>query len=365
MKELIFNGRVTMSSSSSLVTMKVDILKYESQLEIRLIDTTNIFTLFVCTITQSDFYVLKRDQDILVDYDRFVQIIVSLFYSLSVNKLAATFNNCILRFIETGEFRNICKLELKFTKPEELQFKKYLSDLLLRMENDNVKLVKENSMFRDKCINGDREWKEKIEYLETETRECKRRMELQGRDLAIAEGNLEKKDEEISKLSERLFSMENENTQMKYEIEAFRKENSESYKELLKKKEIEWEECLKEIRTANEIIKKMRKEKDGLEEQNKIYLKRKEKECSKFEELQTKYNSITKKYKEIEDKYRQLKDENRMKNSKLEELESTNRGLLRNLENTQNVYNHFFSKKVEDQMDNYSDGFSIHPESPN
>ncbi len=372
MNETIFNGKVTLSSNSSLLTMKVDIIKYDAQMEIRLIDTSNIFTLFVCTITRSDFYILKRDQDILVDYERFTQIIVSLFYSLSIDKLSGNFVNNTLRFIETVEFRNICKLELKFTKPEETQYKRYLSDLLQRMENDNLKLLKENAMLREKCIKGDREIKEKIAYIEAESREYKRRMELQGRDLGVAEEQIEKKEEEIAKLSNRLFEMENENTQMKYEIDNYRKDNRESYRDMLKKKEGELEESLKEIRTANEIIKKIKAEKEALDEYKKNHIRKKEKDALRYEELEKKYNGLARKYKELEEKYRQIREDNKEKSARLSELEATNKGLLRNLESTQNVYNHFFCKKVDtkidsksDKIDNYSDGFSIQPESPN
>ena len=364
MQETLFNGRATFTAGASVITAKVDIIKYDSYVEIRLIDTSNVFTLFVCTITQSDFYILKRDQDILVDYERFVHILVNLFHSLSISKLSATFNDGVLRFIENGEFRNICKLELKFTKPEEGQYKRYLADLLSRMENDNVKLIKENALLRDKCVNGDREMREKMRYLEADATERKRRSEMQNSDYLALESKYAAREEEFSRISGRLFSLENDNSQLKYELEKYQKDNSQSFKELLKAKETELENSLKEIRVANEIIRKMKEENAELRDYKAESLKNIQKGTDKSEELSEKCASLGKKYKGLEEKYRALKDEAKARATRLEELESQNKGLTKKLENAQNVYNHFYSKKVEEGNDNYSDTFSLRPESP-
>lgn len=364
MAESMFNGKVTLTAGASLITVKVDIIKHETYVEIRLIDTSNIFTLFVCSITQSDFYIMKRDQDILVDYERFVHILVNLFHSLSTSRLSATFNDGVLRFIENSEFRNICKLEIRFLKPEEGQYKRYLADLLARMENDNIKLIKENSILRDKCLNGDRELREKVRYLESEGLECKRRMDLQSKDFGLLEAKYSSREEEMARMSSRIFSLENENSQLKYELEKYQKDNSQSYRELLKAKEDELEASLKEVNVANEIIRKIRQENSDLKEHKLEKLNKVQKEVDKNEELSEKLAAMSKKYKSLEEKYKVLKDDNKNKTARVQELEASNKGLAKNLENAQNVYNHFRSKKVEDQEDNYSDTFSLRPESP-
>ena len=73
---------------------------------------------------------------------------------------------------------------------------------------------------------------------------------------------------------------------------------------------------------------------------------------------------MNRKYKALEDKYKNVKDELKIKSIKLDELENSNKSLSKRLENAQNVYNHFYMKKVEDNPDNFSDNFSIRPESP-
>lgn len=364
MYESIFNGKVCLATAAAQITVKVDILKYETFVEIRLIDTSNIFTLFVCTVSQSDFYILKREQDLLVDYERFVHILVSLFHSLSTSRLTAVFNDGVLRFIENSEFRNICKLELKFTKPEETQYKRYLGDLLARMENDNIKLIKENAVLRDRCLKGDHELREKIRYLESEAAECRRRMELQAQDCAQMEARHGAREEEIARVSSRVFALENENTQLKYDLEKYQKDNSQSYKELLRAKEDELEASLKEVRIANEIIKKIRQENAELREEKTGGLGRLQKEVDRNTEATDKLAALTKKHKTLEEKYRSLKEESRGWKTRLEELEAANKNLGKRLENAQNVYNHFYSKKVDDANDNYSDTFSLRPESP-
>lgn len=364
MHESMFSNKITLTTPQGLNTVKVDITKTESSVEIRLIDTSNIFSLFVCSISSSDFYILKRDQDILVDYDRFVQILVNLFHGTSTNKYTATFGDCLLRFIENSEFRNICKLELKFSKPEESQFRRYLGDLISRMEGDNIKLIKENSVLRDRCVNGDRDLRDKMRFLESENTELRRRYELLSKDQAALEARFGSKDDELSRMSNKIYVLESENTQLRYELEKYQRDNAPSYKEQLRTKEDETEELSKEISTANELIKKLRQENSELKSFKTDNLAGVQKEVDRNGELSEKVRDLEKRLASIESKYKRAKEENREKTQKIEELLESNRILAKKLENAQNVYSHFFSKKVEDHSDNFSDTFSLRPESP-
>lgn len=365
MQESLFSGKVTLTTQSGLSSVKVDIARFEDRAEIRLIDSSNIFSLFICSIGRSDFYALKRDQDILVEYDRFMQILPGLFHGLSTNKFTAIFNDGILRIMENSEFRNVCKLELKFLKPEETQYKRYLGDILSRMENDNIKLIKENSILRDKCINGDRELKDKIRYFESENLDLKRRIDLIGRDFSGLESKCVSKEEEISRLSNKIFNLEGENSQLRYDLEKYQKDNSESYRDQLRAKEDELNERLKDLTTANEIIRKLKSENTELKNFKTEQLTKVQTEADKTAEISDRYESLNKKHQALESKYKKLKEEERMKLSKIEELENSNKSLSKRLETAQNVYNHFYSKKVEENnIDNYSDTFSLRPESP-
>lgn len=364
MHESLFNNKVTLSTPSGLSSVKVDISKSDTGIEARLIDTSNIFSLWVCSISSSDFYILKRDQDILVDYDRFIQVLVNLFHGAATGRYTASFNDGVLRFIENSEFRNICKLELKFTRPEETQYRRYLGDLVGRMEADNIKLIKENAILRERCVTGDQAIKDKARFLEQENSELRRRGEHMQKDLAMLGEKERIKDEEIAKLSSRIYAVEEENGQLRYEVERYERENSVSVREQLKRREAELDEMKKEIDTANEIIKKLRAENSELREfrQKKEDINRKETE--KRTELEEKLEEAERKLSHIEAKYKKMKEEAREKGNKAEELTEMNKVLMKRLENAQNVYNHFYSKKIDDQGENYSDTFSLRPESP-
>jgi len=364
MHESMFSNKITLTTPTGLNTVRVDIIKGESYVEIRLIDTSSIFSLYVCSITSSDYYIIKRDQDILVDYDRFVQVLINLFHGTASNKYSATFNDGVLRFIENCEFRNICRLELKFNKPEEAQFKRYLGDLLGRMESDNIKLIKENSILRDRCMNGDRELKEKIRFLESENTEIRRRYELVSKDQSLLEGKLGSKEEEIARLTNKIYCLENENSQLRYELEKFQRENSLSYKEQLKTKESQVEEITKEMATANDLIKRLRQENLELKEYKKSTLASTQRESEMVDELREKIEELSKKLTHSEAKYKKVKEENKEKTQKIDNLLEQLKNTSKRLENAQNVYNHFYSKKVDDHADNFSDTFSLRPESP-
>lgn len=364
MHESLFNNKITLSTPSGLTPVKVDMIKTELGVEVRLIDTTNVFSLWTYTLTSSDFYILKRDQDILVDYERFIQILVNLFHGVSTSKYTAYFNEGVLRFIENLEFRNICKLELKFVKPEETQYRRYLGDLMGRMEGDNIKLIKENSILRDRCINGDQNLKEKIRFLEQDNVELRRRLDLIQKDFSIVQEKASSKEEEVAKMSSRMYALDNENAQLRYEIERHQRDNSASFKDQLKSKENELDELNREMNTANEIIKKLRQENADLKQFKSENLSAVQREADRNEEITLKLEDVTKKMNQLETKHKKLKEDVKEKTQRIEELNEMNRILTKRLENAQNVYNHFYSKKVEDHPDNFSDTFSLRPESP-
>lgn len=364
MQESLFNSKITLSTPTGLSPVKVDITKTEMGVEIRLIDTSNIFSLWTYTLTSSDFYILKRDQDILVDYDRFIQVLVNLFHGVSTARYSAVFNEGLLKFIENTEFRNIVKLELKFSKPEESQYRRYLGDIISRMESDNVKLIKENSLLRDRCRNGDRELREKVSYMETETVKLRRMLEMSQQECRSVQEHAGGREEEITRLTNKIYSLENENAQLRYEVERYQRDNSVSIKEQLRTKESEMEELSKEISTANEIIRKLRQENGDLKQFKTNNLESVQKEADRNEELSVKMEEAQKKMAQLEGKYKKLKEEVKEKTQKIDELSENNKMLTRRLENAQNVYNHFYSKKIEDHTDNFSDNFSLRPESP-
>lgn len=364
MSDLLFNNKIQLSTTQGLTSVKADIVKTDSSVEIRLIDTSNLFSLYTCSITSSDFYILKRDQDILVDFDRFIPILVNLFHGVQNSKYSATFNDNLLRFIENSEFRNICKLELKFSKPEENQFRKYLGDVISRMENDNVKLIKENSILRDRCINGDRELKDKFRYLESERDDLKRRLDLITKDFSMIQSKASSKEDEFIRISNRMYSLENENAQLKYDLEKYQTNNSISYKDQLNQREDEIETLRREIDNLTDQLKKVRQDNLELKDYKTGNLSQLQIEVDKNEKLQDKLEEALKKFMSSDGKIKKLKDENKEKSIKIEELTNNVKNLTKKLENAQNVYGHFYSRKVDDRVDAFSDTFSLRPESP-
>ncbi|KAM0679968.1 hypothetical protein GINT2_001910 [Glugoides intestinalis] len=364
MHESLFNNKITLCTSSGLSPVKVDIVKTESGVEIRLIDTSNLFSLWTYNLTSSDFYLLKKDQDILVDYDRFIHVLINLFHGAASSRYSASFNDGVLRFIENTEFRNICKLELKFCKPDESHYRRYLGDLIARMENDNIKLIKENAVLRDRCMSGDQAQREKMKFVECDNAELRRRLEIIQKEFGSMQESVAQKENEISKLSGRMYSIDNENSQLRYEVEKYQRENSTTLREQVKNKEEELEELSKELSTANEIIKKLRQENNELKHFKNENVTTTQKEAQRNEELNSKLEELVKKLAQTEVKYKKLKEEAKERTRKIEELNEINRTLNKRLENAQNVYNHFYSKRVEDHPDNLSDTFSLRPESP-
>lgn len=373
MRESIFSGRIPISSPNEDIPwqMKCDITRREDKLEIRLIDIKDLFSFFVCTISSGDFYLLKREQDIRVDFETFIRKTVEMFHSLTRNKLIGMFNRETNKFIflERNDFKNIIRLELKFTKPEELHYKRYLSDLIYRMETDNIKLIKENNFLKEQCKNGDIEMSEKIKFLEMDLREGERRSNNLMKELGALEEKYMKKSNAFDSLEKENYEMRDDLKKLSYEMEKIK--DNENKITLHNRK-------VNELTIAN---KKLEDKISDLEEMNKLLEEEIEGLKKNYEEkreeskeikstnirMKKEYEEIKIKYKEMDEQYKLLKNASKNNESKLKELENENKILKKQLENTHSVYHHFYNKSNNKDVSPESDESvfnTVRPESP-
>ncbi|ADM10975.1 uncharacterized protein Eint_011130 [Encephalitozoon intestinalis ATCC 50506] len=373
MRESIFTGKIPISCPNEEIPwqMKCDIVRSDDEIEIRLIDTRDIFTFYFSTISPGDFYVMKREQDIIVDYERFVSILVKMFHSLHSGKLRGLFSKETNKFlfVEKDDFRNIIRLELKFSKPDETHYKMYLGDMIGRMESDNVRLIKENGMLRDKCKNGEKEVRDRIRYLEEEVSASQKKIDKLYKENEMLSENNNSRKEEVDRLSNRVYDLEKENGRLQYDLDKLKLQDVKNSGLVERAQEIEDEnKTLKEeLNTANGIIRKynddmaqMKSTINGNEEASKDLRLNNKKYKAEIEDLK-------KKMKGMEEKMKKMKEELKAKESRLKDLETENIGLVKKLENAQSVYSHFYNKNIENPTSlNYSDNesiFSIAPES--
>jgi spindle assembly abnormal protein 6 len=374
MREPIYTGRVPISSTHEDVPslMKCDIQKMDSRLEIKLIDTKDVFSFYICTISSGDFSITKREQGIKVDFDKFIRIVVEFFHDLSRNKLIGIYNKETNKFsfVEKNEFRNIVKLELKFSKPDESYYRKYLADVISRMETDNIKLVKENSLIKEQCRNSEREIREKLKYLECDYNDAQRRVEKLYKENKMLSDECSEKSIEIEKYKNKIMTFEKEISNLQYEVEKRKLQDvkNESLNSRIEELMKENDGMEKEIETANDIIKKMkedlkeaRKSNSSLEEEIKDI----KEDGSKIKKER---ENLNKKVRTMDDKLKGLEEELKDRHGRIRTLEQENSALTKKLENAQSVYSHFYSKNIENTPLVHSESNSvyseIHPESP-
>lgn len=374
MRESIFSGRIPITSTNEDIPwqMKCDITRRDDKLEIRLIDIKDLFSFFVCSISSGDFYLIKREQDIRVDFETFIRKTVEMFHQLTRHKLIAVFSreNYKFTFLEKNDFKNIVRLELKFTKPDELHYKRYLSDLIFRMENDNIKLIKENNFLREQCKNGDLEMTEKIKFLEMDLRESERRNSNLVKELGALEEKYLKKCNDLDFLERENSEMKDDFKKITIEFDRFKESEQKSVLHNRKVSELTIEN------------KKLEDKLSDLEEVNKILEEENEKLKGNFDEkrgeskelkstnikLKKELEELKERFKEIDDKYRVLKGSSKNIESKLKDLENENKILKKKLENSQNLYHHFYNKNKQQNPTPDSDesliNDTVRPESP-
>lgn len=362
MAQSLFTDKLSIFCDKGVTNMKVDVIKHETYIEIRLIENDNIFTLFTCEITESDYHIYKNEQNLRVNYDRFIPILVGMLHKVKLN---AEYNinlvqkgdkQILMQFVEQDDFKNIVKLELMLKKPDEFQYRKYLGDLLSRMEKDNVTLIKENKILREKAIKGDQDKISRIKYLEIENVEIKKRLELMNEELNSIEYKYNAEREEFYSDKSKLNELQKINAQLTYEMESYKKSN---YKEKLEEQEKETNRWKNKIDETEEKYKNVLSELDEM--------KRSKRKLEK--DLETEYGAklsvdeIKSKLAHLEVRMKTYKTESKERKEKIDQLQSENKSLVKKLENAQNVYNHFLKTKVEDN-DNVGN-YSFEPENPN
>lgn len=372
MREIIFNSRIPVSyqNDDSPSSLKAEILRAGDRIEIRLINTRNLFSFHVASISSGDFYMLKREQDIRVDFETFIKKLVEMFHYISKGDLVGVFQDQKFSFVERNEFRNIVRFELKFVKPEEVEYKRYLADVVGRLEADNVRLVRDNMQMKERIRCGDRESQGRIKALESDYCEAQEKIEKLYREIDRLEREKSQKDEEMSKIRSDNKRVEAEASDLRRELEKRKVNDVKNEGLVLRLEETERlnENLEKEISIANGIIKKLKSENRNLKdklESNEVEItetkKYKSKAKKEIDELKRTNRAVEEKCSKLKENV--LKLENNLKNA-----EEEKHALMKKLENAQNVYSHFYTKNNDEesvQQSEINSGISsIQPESP-
>lgn len=373
MRESIFSGRIPLTSPNEEIPwqMKCDIVRHEDRIEIRLIDIRDLFSFYICSISSGDYYILKREQDIRVDFETFVRKIVEMFHVLSRNRLQAVFSKDGNRFlfIERNDFKNIVRLELKFVKPEEVHYKRYLSDIIYRMESDNIKLIKENSFLKEQCKTGDRELRDKIRYMEMDLKENEKKISGLYRELGNLEEKYLSKSVENDKLIKKNVEYEKELSKLSYELEKIklRETKNEATSRTVN-------ELSAECKRLSDRLHELEDENKQLEDEIRRTRDSSESRARENREVRSSNSKIKKELEELRERFRGMEEKTKSAKqslksaeTRIKELEEENRSLRKKLENAQSVYHHFYNKNTENnkqESDNSTLFSSIHPDSP-
>lgn len=371
MTDTLFNAKILTSSNSDLPTsFKCHITLKNNILDIRLISTSNIFTFHICTISIGDFSITKREQGIKVDFNQFIKTTINYFHNLN-NTMTAHLEkigeNIKFSFMENNTFRNITRLELMFYKPDENEFRRYLSESIARYEYDNVRVVKENNLLKESIKSKEDNFRIRISGLENEYNELKKEYD----NMYNKYCNLESRNEDLKSMNNKL-----ENKQITFEkrISELEIDNDKLKIECMKKeKDSEQVNDLRlKLETIEDNFRNLERQNKKIKEENKELIKAK----MEIDENENEYkNEIKRLKREREDKNKKMKnmqnviDDYRSKFTEqmenVKRIENEKNEMRSKLENAQSVYNHFYRKKDEKEISEDSNyEMSIKPESP-
>lgn len=371
MTDTLFNAKIVTHSNSDLPsTYKCHITFKNNILDIRLISTSNIFTFHICTISIGDFSITKREQGIKVDFNQFIKTTINYFHNLN-NTMTAYLEkineNIKFSFVENNAFRNITRLELMFYKPDENEFRRYLSESIARYEYDNVRVIKENSVLREGMKAKEESFRVRIASLEGEYNEIKNEYDglynkfctLETRNGELKETN-ERLESKVLGLEKKIGEIEIENERLR--IECMKKEKNDEYVEELRDKIESLESTVKNLERLN---KKLKDENKEINSKNKEIYEIENEYKDEIKRLKREKDEKSKKMKGLEKMIEEYKYKLNDQLENYRRLENEMNEMKNKLENAQSVYNHFYRKNTDKDISEDS-GYemSIKPESP-
>lgn len=295
MKEVLFSGRlpITPTSVERSTSLKCEVIKTHEHLEIRLTDTKDMFNLYYSYITPSEYHNIRREQDLRVDYERFTYKLLEMLNDAVKGNLLLLFgkDGSKLVFLERNDFRNIVRLEVKLSRPDDVHFRRYISDIIGKTETENTRLARENAILKSEVETKDSSYSSTVSRLESELssitteysgvkrnvdryvqeiQELKR--EIQKNDMASSSLQMEKDrrivqiEEDLGKANELVKRFMDESVERKRmagvlqanekELERIREEWKEKTERVRELEEIrdEKNEVIKTLKTTNEAL---------------------------------------------------------------------------------------------------------------
>lgn len=371
MTDTLFNAKIITTSNSDLPsTYKCHITFKNNILDIRLISTSNIFTFHICTISIGDFSITKREQGIKVDFNQFIKTTINYFHNLN-NTMTAFLEkineNIKFSFVENNAFRNITRLELMFYKPDENEFRRYLSESIARYEYDNVRVIKENNVLRESMKSKEEGYIIRISGLESEYNELKNEYDSLYNKLCTAEnrngeliGTNNKLESKILGMEKRIGELEIDNEKLK--LEYMKKEKNDEMIENMKDKIDSLQDTVRSLERQN---KKLKDENKDINSKHKDIIDLENDYKEEIKRLKKEKDERGKKVKGLE---RMIDEQKYRLNEQIElckRMENERNEMKNKLENAQSVYNHFYRKNTDKDMSEDSTfEMSIKPESP-
>lgn len=352
MKETLFSGRlpITTTHVETPSTLKCDVVRTHDHLEVRLTDVRDIFNIYYAYITPAEYLNLKREQDLRVDYERFTQKLVEMLSDAVQGKLVLVFarDGSKLVVLERNEFRNIVRLEIRLSRPDDVQFRRYAADLLNRLEMENSRCLKENALLKEDLRSREADYKNGVSRMEAELMDANDRYSRLRRDTEQQESDLGRLRQEEGKREAEALRYKEDYMHMKAEYNRLNgaMSTNTALSEKLQERERKATALEEEVRKGNEILRKLMedlKERKKSEERLSDEL---DEEGRKRLLAEAELEKATGELMEKSERLQSLEQIGRERKEVIESLKKLNEGLRDKLENAHQIYARIYASKA-------------------
>ncbi|KAH9386919.1 uncharacterized protein NEMAJ01_1815 [Nematocida major] len=317
MREILFTGRVPAVSASGRSEFSCEITRREETFQMKMYDPRN-FTIFLCRLTESEYFAVKERQSIRVDYAGFVRALCDLLKRVQRGDLYMEVDESV-KIIERNPFRNILHLELNLHKISEAEYRGYAAEILSEITRKKESAERESAGLREE-IRRIRE-REEAEQ-ESARRRDEERRNIREREEAEQESARKRAEEALSREEEAVRENERLQKQSRVLEEDLKKAN-----EIIRKNFEELKSRVKAESLLRQELNEHREERASLEE-----------ECHRLEMQVLEAGEEIKLMKEMESERKEA----------IGSLKALNKSLSRKLESTYRIYNRVYKETDDD-----------------
>ncbi|KAI5188599.1 hypothetical protein NECID01_0212 [Nematocida sp. AWRm77] len=345
--EILFSGTLKAEREhSGRKEFRCELERKHSSIELRMHDQADIFNILVSKVEEHEYSHMKDVQGIRVDYYTFVRKMAEMLGKVQREELSLSVTDTKAVIVERGDFKNIVQIELPLSTMGDVQFKRYVADVVRELQVQNAQSTRENAALREERERSEKMYRREKQSLEEEAAVLRKKYQEVSSEHQEKEGVLETLQQKARRMEEGMHKYQSMYEQASKELGEYT-EKIAHVKDIEARKREKERECalLKEdLAKANEIIKRNFEEIKAKKKAEHAFLEDMEEIRTEKARTESTNTQLEAELVEKKEEMKVLEEMGRERKEVIDTLKAQNRILTHKLESAYRVYARLYGR---------------------